>query len=391
MAGRRLRSMWFALLVVGLAAVTVAIALALAKSPSKAPVPKTSERPPPAQGADCPRAKPAKGGGRSDIILGMNSMWDRHCDEARLATAGVNRMRIELTWARVEPRRGRWNWSAFDKKFAIAARSGMTVLPVLFGSPRWATGNENVIPDNPADFAEFTHQVVARYGPNGAFWRSHRRLPYRFARWFEIWNEPYLVNFSADGIHPDRYARLVVAAANAGRAANPAARFLIEADTQGINEDGSYTPWVQGMYDAVPDLSNYFDAVAVHPYSSPGSPDEYTPGGDTRSQFRRVGQIKQAFADRGAGKKPFWITEIGWPTCPDKSAGCVSERDQAHYTSRAFQILRSEFPFVRAVFIYNYRDAATDPSNKEDWFGVFRSGGQAKPVWNVIARRARGL
>lgn len=379
-------------LLLGLLIAAVAIVtLVLTRSDSNGERPPTvSEHPAPAHGADCPTPRRVPGNAHVNLVLGMNSVWSRHCDEATLARAGVNWQRLELTWSRIEPAPGRFRWGAFDKQFATAARARMTVLPLLYGSPGWAAPGTNFIPKDPGAFADYTAAVAARYGPRGAFWRSHPKLPYRPASWFELWNEPYLGNFSADGPQPERYARLVQAATSAGRRANPQARFMIEADTTGLDADGgSSTPWVEGMYKAVPQLTQFFDAVAIHPYSAPHSPDSRS--GQGRWQFRRIGQIEQSFRDHGAGNKPVWITELGWSTCPANGEECVSERAQAHYTGRAFQLLRSNYPFVRAVFLYNYRDSAEDPSNKEDWFGLFRSDGRPKPAWNVLARVARGL
>ncbi len=141
------------------------------------------------------------------------------------------------------------------------------------------------------------------------------------------------------------------------------------------------------MYSAVPDLNNYIDAVAVHPYSQPRGPDVYTPGGFTRWQFRRIQEIHQKFINHGASDKPFWLTEIGWPTCPSNTSKCVSETDQAAYTQRMFDIIKTEYQgWVQAVYMYNYHDPATqNPSNMENWFGLLRADGTPKPVWSVIA------
>jgi polysaccharide biosynthesis protein PslG len=300
--------------------------------------------------------------------------------------------RLEVGWPSVERQRGRWSWGQFDEQFAITARHGVTILPLLMGVPGWAGGNEYSIGTDQKGFANYTARVVRRYGPRGSFWRAHPNLPYRPARWFEVWNEPYLSLFSEGGPNPAAYARLFKAAAIAGHKASPSARFLLAADESGQTESGSLEPWIGPMYSAVPDLNRYFDGVAVHPYSAPSGPLQFTPGHNARFQFRRIETIRNEFVARGAERKPFWITEIGWSTCPANPDDCTTEGKQATYLGQMLHTVKTNYAsFVRAVFIYNYRDSpsSSDPRNKEVWFGLIRRDGSPKPAWNVLRAEAR--
>jgi hypothetical protein len=313
-------------------------------------------------------------------------MWYSDTDLAKVRSAGVTLSRLEIGWDSVEPSPGTWRWSYWDGMFAAAAKHDITVLPLLMDPPSWAESAWNVIPTNPAKYSEYVAAVVARYGPNGSFWKANPSLPYKPAVHFEIWNEPYWVGFAAGGSNPGNYARLYKAAVVAGRAANPDAKFLISADLSGTTTSYTYMEWVDAMYAAVPDLTNYIDGVTVHPYSQPDGPDVYTPKGFDRWQFRRIQDIHQKFINHGAGDKPFWLTEIGWPTCPSNPGKCVSESTQAADTQRMIQILKTDYSsFVQAVFLYNYRDPSSqNASDMEDWFGLLRGDGSAKPVWNVL-------
>ncbi len=337
--------------------------------------------------------RPAAPGSASlgGLQFGVNSMWFNDSDLTRVHDAGVTMARVEIDWGAVEPSRGNWRWGTWDSIFARAAAHGVTLLPILMGPPSWAGLAWNEIPTNPAGYADYVAHVVARYGPGGSFWRSNQGLAYHPAGYFEIWNEPYWIDFAAGGSNPQNYARLYRAAAAAGRAANPQARYLIEADVSGTTPSLGYVEWVDVMYRAVPDLNDYIDGVAVHPYSQPRGPDVYTPGGFSRWQFRRIEQIRQKFVNHGASDKPFWITEIGWPTCPSNPEKCVSESTQAADTARMIAMLKTNYAsYVRALFLYNYHDPARqNPSNMENWFGLFRGNGSPKPVWDVL-RRATG-
>src|SRR6185437_15033749 len=101
-------------LLLGLLIAAVAIVtLVLTRSDSNGERPPTvSEHPAPAHGADCPNPRRVPGNTHVNLVLGMNSVWSRHCDEATLAKAGVNWQRLELTWSRVEPAPGRFRWGA---------------------------------------------------------------------------------------------------------------------------------------------------------------------------------------------------------------------------------------------------------------------------------------
>jgi polysaccharide biosynthesis protein PslG len=306
---------------------------------------------------------------------------------------GVGWLREELDWDVIEPRDGQWRWDRYDLVFGEAARRGLRILPLLNGSASWAAPRWNQFPADLRDYAEYVAKVTERYGPGGTFWQAHPELASHAATHFELWNEPYIEYFSIDKVSPSRYARLAKAGAAAGRAANPQAKFLLSADTFYTEAPGDYRNWIDGMYAAVPDLNSYFDAVAVHPYSSSLSPDVYTPGrdGGTRWQFRRIEEMRDTFDEHGARDKGFWITELGWATCTGDD-DCVTEHQQAEYVSRVFAYARGRYSgFMEAVFIYHLNDwGPADQSNKEYWFGLTRKDGTRKPAFHALRAAAAG-
>jgi hypothetical protein len=333
--------------------------------------------------ANVPGGAPPKQ--HSSLIIGLNSVWHDDCNLAEIAAAGVTMERLEIPWDTVEPEPGKWDFTDFDREVAMAARHGLTVLPLLMNVPGWAGKAWNAFPSNTGAYDAYVAQVVSRYGPHGSFWRDHPQLPARRAQWFEIWNEPYLSQFSAGGVDPAAYARLYKGAAMAGKQADPSARFLIQADLYSSGDNGDSGAWVGPMFDAVPDLARWLDGVAVHPYTTTDSPGSYTPN-DPHGEFRRIENIRQEFAAHGAGSKPFWITEVGWSTCPADPDSCVSDEKQAAFLASMFDIVKNDYSsWVQAVFPYNYRDGNEDNvSDKEAWFGLIRRDGDPKPAWNVL-------
>ena len=180
-----------------------------------------------------------------------------------MRATGVQAVREDISWAQTEPKRNQFRWAHYDAVVRTATEAGLMVLPLLDEAPAWAAPTSTSLPSAPAGYAAFVAATVARYGPRGAFWRTNPRLPKHPLVWYELWNEPYYADHNRD---PGVYARLVRAAVIAARAANPAARFLIEADAFYLTSAGDRADWIAGMYAAVPDLGRYFEALAVHPY-----------------------------------------------------------------------------------------------------------------------------
>jgi polysaccharide biosynthesis protein PslG len=343
------------------------------KSPAAAP--------PPGSGTN---TGPLNGG----LLFGLNSVNPDDATLSNVAGAGVSMARVPLHWADVEKSPGQFSWSGYDSVFGSEARHGITPLPVLLDDPSWAESNDFTIPSgSAAAYADFTAHATARYGPGGTFWAQNRSIPYHPITYWEIWNEPYWYLFNDAHSDPATYARLVRAAAAAGKAANPQARFLLEADLTSYVSASQQVEWVDALYNAVPDLNSWFDGVAVHPYSWPKSPDVYSGG---RWDFKRIGDIRAKFVAHGAANKGFWITEVGYPTCPG-STRCVSESAQASDLARIFQLVKSDYAsFMQAIFIYNYKDPSSQNSaDPEDWFGLLRRDGSPKPAWNEL-RQATG-
>ncbi|MEU9477724.1 helix-turn-helix domain-containing protein [Streptomyces sp. NPDC048191] len=76
-------------------------------------------------------------------------------------------------WADLEPRRGRYDWSALDRLVAGARRAGRPALLTLGGTPAWAAPDgpkslyadesRTAPPDRPADWDAFVRALATRY------------------------------------------------------------------------------------------------------------------------------------------------------------------------------------------------------------------------------------
>lgn len=308
--------------------------------------------------------------------------------QRKVAALGVHWIREELDWPVAEPRPGVYRWGSFDRLFEASARHHLHVLPLILSTPGWTGSQPLALPTDTGAFADFVAHLARRYGPRGTFWRAHPRLDAAVApQWFELWNEPYTTAYSTGGVNPARYARVVVAATRAGRAANPRTKWLMAADLDYRDSDDHEHGWLDALYAAVPDLNRYFDGVAVHPYSFL-SPDAGSGAGPLDERFARVGAIESVLRHHGAGAKPMWITELGWSTC-NARPDCTTQHDQAQWLADAFSLVRGRYShFVRAVFVYHLDDFAVAPDDREDHYGLLSLGGAPKPAWSVVRQEA---
>jgi hypothetical protein len=332
-----------------------------------------------------------------ELIVGLDASVEGWANmPARMAQvasqAGPKWIRQDFDWSRIEPQPGTFDFSHYDQFMLLTAQYGVHILPLMLGTPAWAGATSNTIPADPSAYAAYVAAVVARYGPRGSFWTEHPNLAAYAIQTFELWNEPYYDNGNDGDYDPGRYARLVKAAAIAGRRADPDARFLLAAENQAQHVDNAWVWWIDALYQAVPDLNNYFDGVAVHPYGTNLTDLSFpTPGQayDGYDQIRRVEAIHREFANHNAGNRPLWITEIGWPTCISGSERCTTLAGQAANLTTVFNFARTTWKnFVQAVFVYSYDDSSPDSTDPEHDYGLAYNDGTPKPALEVFKAQA---
>ena len=323
---------------------------------------------------------------------------------AKLRATGVSIVREDVAWSTIEPRPGRYYWDGMDRWVSAAAGQGLEVMAILGSPPTWATPSWNVAPTGGGPlsaFSDFVRAVVARYGTGGEFWQSHPGLQAVPIRYWDIWNEPYASRFWAgESPDPAAYAEMFKAVVEAARSVDPAARFLLEADTRIVSDGWPWKPFLAAMFDAVPDLGRYAYGVSVHPYQGDGgsprscTPSTRYPGSRARwqataLQFCRIADVHQILAAHGAGDLKIWITEIGWSTAPGAEAG-VSDAAQARYVQQVFELLRTRYQgLVSGLIWYEYQGPESNPSELDKYLGLVRSDGVAKPAWGAFAEELR--
>ena len=295
-------------------------------------------------------------------------------DLAGMRRVGARRVRIDLSWARVQPRPGVYDWSDTDRVVAAARREGLRVLAVVGYEPVWARtydvdGRARSV--DPAAFAAFASAAARRYARGVQAW--------------EIWNEPNTQRFWHVPPDPAAYARLVDLAAPAIRAHDRRAPVLVGSLAPATDEpDGSEIApetFLRGFYAAVSSRS-VFDAVSVHPYSYPAMPQ----GRQRWNTFYKLGELHALMRHAGDGGKRLWLTEYGAPT--GRSDRAVSARRQASMLVQA-QRRAARLDYVGPLFFYSYRDHRKALRDPEANFGIVRHSGSPKRSFWTLRRALR--
>lgn len=310
-------------------------------------------------------------------IAGINSTMTQQStakravaeNQARLMEdAWIRMARESFDWNRLEPRKGWFEWSAFDQTVEVARAHNIGIVGILGYSAGWASSapssapaadRQFYAPRSNADFAAYARAVVNRYKDRVKVW--------------EIWNEPNLATFWKPAPSATAYTAMLKAAYAAIKAEDPRATVLIGglaaadlAFLKGISAAGGWSS---------------FDAVAIHTYVAPQPESSMIPSW--------LANTKAYVASKGA--KPIWITELGWSTYSGSGSTYigVSEAKQAEYTARSY--LMAAEAGVRGIFAYNLVELGTSTTSKLHNYGVVEGNGRQKAAYRAIRRVAEAL
>jgi hypothetical protein len=229
---------------------------------------------------------------------------------------------------------------------------------------------------------------VTRYPPRRARDYADAAV-YVARRWgssltaLEIGNEPNAPTFlrSADPVRD--YARLVRSSYR--RVKRVAPRLTVLAGALALS-DGAF---LTALYERGR-IRGYYDAVSYHPYTDAVDPAVAENERGVRWSFiDGTAWMHDIMLEHGDARGDLWATEAGVSTCdPAFDPGCVSEPEQAVHVASYLRIGR-QFPYLRAIVIYNLRDKGTGFRNREDRFGLVRRDLSPKPALRAFREAAR--
>jgi hypothetical protein len=262
---------------------------------------------------------------------------------------------------------------------ASYARSGVRVLPLAGFIGRLPSRAES----------EQLAAWAAAFGPGGTFWRN-RRDGNLAIQDIEFGSETsYGYQFggcgpgcSAYASRAGEYAQAFTTAqqAIAGPHGNSRVGLLAQADYGGAGGE-----WVNGMFNAVPDLARRVAGWTVHPYGP-------------RSRWQRsIDALLSQTQARGAPAGiPIFITEFGLASdngaCLDDNYGwnrCLTYAQAGQALSSTLASMRARYgQRIHSIFLYQLTDHLPSGAHasREDYFGVLRSNNSSKGAYTRMVQ-----
>jgi len=285
------------------------------------------------------------------LVHGPGTLDDRL---DRLERLGVDLVRFNLHWDRIEPVRGELAWQESDLVLRGLRGRGIAAVVGLVGSPRWANGGRtpNFAP-GASSFAGFARAAAARY---------------RFVSQWLVWNEPNQARWLRPTT-PTVYVRQLLNPAYAAiHAANPRAKVAGGVTAPRASAGGvSPVAWIRGMRSAGARL----DAYAHHPYPSSNRETPFS-GGCGHCATITMATLDRLLSEvgRAFGPKRIWLTEYGYQT----GAYGVTQQRQAELIGQSgLRVYRA--PRVEMLIHYLVKD---EPETGRFQSGLFQNSGRPK-------------
>jgi WD40 repeat protein len=325
------------------------------------------------------------------LKLPANPNFANGVNLADLATAylvndlGFDWAKGYVNWETVEPESGKYRWVDPDNIVKAFGDQQAKILMRIHGTPPWARPADTSLTHPPkatADFAKFMTALATRYKGKVAA--------------YEIWNEPNLdYEWGYQRPDPTAYTQLLKAAYTAIKQVDP--NVLVISGGLATTGQGSPTAYgdldyLQAMYEAR--AKGYFDALGSHPYAYGRSPDETDQWGLSFDRVVAQHQVMQANDD---GDTPIWITEIGWVLqnswdLDEHEATGVSQEQQAKYLAQAYAKAQQEWPFVKAIFLFNL-DFSVAPwypaAEPMRWYAILNPDRTPRPAYTALRQMMR--
>jgi hypothetical protein len=301
-----------------------------------------------------------------------------------MEASGVTALRVPFYWTRIEPVKGKFDFSGSDALVEATARSHIELLPIVLRAPSWAAAHpkstaNNSPPAGTANYAAFLTTLIKRYGPDGSFWSDHPDVPKQPIEAWQIWNEPNHDHYWSDQPFAAAYVKLAKAARDAIKKADPDALVIAAGfpDRSWESIDQIYRAGAKGV----------FDAIAIHPYTF-----------EVSNVLRIVRYARRSLEKAGDADRPLWLTEVTWSS--GKRPGHkpypfeTTKADQAKRLGEALPLLISQRKAlgIDRIFWENWISTDTNHSNPFDFSGlrVLHPDGTVtnKPAFDVFKRIA---
>jgi hypothetical protein len=225
------------------------------------------------------------------------------------------------------------------------------------------------------------------FGPGGTFWakRSDGNLAFQT---IEFGNETsYGYQYGDNAGTPSYQARAQSYAVRLKEAAEAIGATGIKVGLLAVADDPSGN-WMNGMFQAVPNLGNYVSGWVTHPYGTSG-------------KGKLMGVLSQTAAHGAPASIPIDITEWGISTdaghCVYENYGfnpCMSYGEAAEQLKRSVAEIKSwAGKRLRLFLVYQIRDQQSSgaTNDREAYFGLLQHEDQPKGAYTTAAQELLAL
>jgi O-antigen ligase len=321
-------------------------------------------------------------------LLGVNAELSQYsADELRqhldwMQQAHVRWIRQIFPWDAIETNKGNYQWEQWDEIVnAVNQNSDLQIVAVLMNSPDWArTSNNNTAPpDNPEDFAAFTHAFARRYG---------QQIDY-----YQIWDEPNLDDaWGGNEPRPADYLAVLQAAYEAIHAADESATVIAAALAPTIERGPDNIADVLYLRDLyLLGAREYMDAVAAKPYGFELPPLDRAVDLEILN-FSRIVALREEMIKHGDGQKALWASNWGWNSLPDDWQGNpsiwgeIEQQNRIQYSLTALDRAEREWPWIGGMIFHHWQPDA--PADDPQWgFAIIDQEGNRGDLWQALVNR----
>ncbi|WP_185976006.1 cellulase family glycosylhydrolase [Mycolicibacterium sp. 018/SC-01/001] len=317
--------------------------------------------------------------GVNAVTLADSATRDRQYHQ--IAADHFRAIRLQIEWDLIERSPGQFDWGYTDSLVNGAASRGLAVLGVLSYAPSWAV---------PPRYRDLVHPAPADAGTWAAFVAQAAKRYSNVIHNWEIWNEPNIDDSFAPGPDLALYSSMLKESYRAIKSIDPESVVITGGTSPAVDTPTEMSPvtFIKGLYDN--GAGNFFDAIAMHPYSTP---ELLTAEGtsDTSNSNQAIKDVSALMAKEGQGGKMLWFTEFGASTAtPGAVAPDLSGQQVGVSPQRQSEILTNGIEFLRSlhnggpIFLFDFRDVDTGSRNVEYNYGLVRSDFTAKPALTAV-------
>ncbi|MCB9850711.1 MAG: endo-1,4-beta-xylanase [Phycisphaerales bacterium] len=273
-----------------------------------------------------------------------------------LEDSGAGWARQDFWWSVAEPEQGKFQWDDFDRAINAYNRHGIKLFAILCYTSAWSNGVCPQTDEDRAQFANYVYEMVKRYRGKVGAW--------------EIWNEPNIQPFWSPRPDPELYAKLLIAAYDAAKRADP------DCVVVGGGLAGPDAEFLAGMYQH--GARGHFDVFSYHNYGQQLSME---------TEWPSVAALRSVMAQNGDGDKPIWQTENGFFTGP---VG-ISEAEQGAWIVRySIGLLALG---IEKTFQLTLHDWTDDPKTPDlsSYRGITHANLTRKPSFDAYRTMCRNL